>query len=147
MEMISPDCQHVGHCFKNLLFVPMSISRMLPVSIQKGNMEEVEWMLARNSVNIRYLNILSNEFAAASKDPNEGFGPVDVAQLLQESVDLIKAALHEQSSAGRRAVEFLKGVGESTHSNERSVQHLDESMRGLQQRADELHAEVARFRT
>ncbi|HOR28020.1 MAG TPA: ATP-binding protein [Candidatus Sumerlaeota bacterium] len=79
----------VGHCFKNLLFVPMSMSKMLPMCIKAGKMEEVEWMLARNSVNIRYLDVLSNEFAAASKDPTEGFGECNIEQLLREVADLV----------------------------------------------------------
>ncbi len=79
----------VGHCFKNLLFVPMSISRMLPVCLQQNQMDQVEWMLARNAVMIRYLDILSNEFAAASKDPSEGFGNYDMKQLLEGVKDLL----------------------------------------------------------
>ncbi len=68
-------------------------------------------------------------------------------QNVQESVDLIKGALQDQSLACRSAVEFLNSVSESTRSNENSVDQLDESMRSLQLKADELHAEVARFRT
>jgi signal transduction histidine kinase len=79
----------VGHCFKNLLFVPMMISRMLPVCLQQNQMEQVEWMLARNAVTIRYLDILSNEFAAASKDPTEGFMNHDMKDLLEEVKGLL----------------------------------------------------------
>lgn len=79
----------VGHCFKNLLFVPMSISRMLPMCVREGKMEEVEWMLSRNLVNIRYLDMLSNEFAAASKDPSEGFGLADISPVIHESAELV----------------------------------------------------------
>jgi signal transduction histidine kinase len=79
----------VGHCFKNLLFVPMSISKMLPLCVREGRMAEVEWMLARNEVNIRYLDILSNEFAAASKDPSEGFEPFEMSVLLEGVAELI----------------------------------------------------------
>ena len=79
----------VGHCFKNLLFVPMSLSKMLPLSISKGNMDEVEWMLARNGVNVRYLDILSNEFAAASKDPNEGFENLGIGTILREVAQIV----------------------------------------------------------
>ncbi len=79
----------VGHCFKNLLFVPMSMSHMLPTCIKMGDMEQVEWMLARNSVSIRYLDILSNEFAAASKDPSEGFGWVPITDILYQVAELV----------------------------------------------------------
>lgn len=79
----------VGHCFKNLLFVPNSLLKLLPMSIAKGNMEEVKWMLARNSVNIKYLDILSNEFAAASKDPTQGFEPTAVDRILEECSTLV----------------------------------------------------------
>ena len=79
----------VGHCFKNLLFVPMSLARLLPLCIEQGRWDEARYMLARNSINIRYLDILSNEFAAASKDPSEGFGPCDVGKLLGEVADLV----------------------------------------------------------
>lgn len=74
----------VGHCFKNLLFVPMSINKMLPICLEQGKMDEVNWMLARNSVSIRYLDLLSNEFAAASKDPTEGFEANSFPDLLAE---------------------------------------------------------------
>ncbi len=89
----------VGHCFKNLLFVPMSISKMLPLCLKNGQMKEVEWMLARNGVNIRYLDILSNEFAAASKDPSEGFGEVPVAKLLDEVAELVNQVAPEKVRA------------------------------------------------
>jgi signal transduction histidine kinase len=79
----------VGHCFKNLLFVPMSLSKMLPICLAQGKMDEVQWMLARNNVNIRYLDILSNEFAAASKDPSEGFEPIFIERILEEVALLI----------------------------------------------------------
>lgn len=79
----------VGHCFKNLLFVPMSISHMLPVCIKTGQMDEVEWMLARNNVSIRYLDMLSNEFAAASKDPTEGFNWVPIGEILNQVAELV----------------------------------------------------------
>lgn len=79
----------VGHCFKNLLFVPMSLGKMLPICLAQGKMDEVQWMLARNNVNIRYLDILSNEFAAASKDPSEGFEPIYVERILEEVAELI----------------------------------------------------------
>lgn len=80
----------VGHCFKNLLFVPNSMSRMLPVCLKQGKMDEVHWMLARNRVSIHYLDILSNEFAAASKDPAEGFETCPLADLLQETIELVE---------------------------------------------------------
>lgn len=79
----------VGHCFKNLLFVPMSLSKMLPLCLQQGKMQEVQWMLARNGVSIRYLDILSNEFAAASKDPNEGFADCHLGVILREVAELV----------------------------------------------------------
>lgn len=79
----------VGHCFKNLLFVPMSISKMLPMCIRTGQMDEANRMLSRNIVNIRYLDILSNEFAAASKDPSEGFEPFDLRTIFTEVAELI----------------------------------------------------------
>ena len=79
----------VGHCFKNLLFVPMSLSKMIPLCLKQGKTAEVEWMLARNSVNIRYLDILSNEFAAASKDPTEGFEELDIGLVLKDAAELI----------------------------------------------------------
>ncbi len=79
----------VGHCFKNLLFVPMSINQMLPRCIKNGQMKEVEWMLARNGVNIRYLDMLSHEFAAASKDPGDGFGWARVEEVLSDAAELV----------------------------------------------------------
>jgi len=78
----------VGHCFKNLLFVPMSLSHMIPLCLREGKLDELQRMLARNSVNIRYLDILSNEFAAASKDPSEGFAECAIDKLLMEVVEL-----------------------------------------------------------
>jgi signal transduction histidine kinase len=79
----------VGHCFKNLLFVPMSLSHMIPMCLREGKLDDIQWMLARNSVNIRYLDILSNEFAAASKDPGAGFEECNIEKLLTEVVTLI----------------------------------------------------------
>lgn len=89
----------VGHCFKNLLFVPMSISKMLPLCLSQGKMEDVQWMLARNTVNIRYLDILSNEFAAASKDPNTGFDDVEIEPLLREIEELVGQIAPDQVEA------------------------------------------------
>lgn len=86
----------VGHCFKNLLFVPMSISKMLPRCLELGKMDEVNWMLARNSVSIRYLDILSNEFAAASKDPTEGFEPGRLPDLLGEVRSIMSQVYPDQ---------------------------------------------------
>lgn len=99
----------VGHCFKNLLFVPMSMSRMLPMCVKQGKMEEAEWMLARNSVNIRYLDILSNEFAAASKDPSEGFMSFDAGVVLREAAELVNQIAPEKVEA---FVECEEGLGE-----------------------------------
>jgi signal transduction histidine kinase len=99
----------VGHCFKNLLFVPMSIGKMLPLCVRQGQMEEVEWMLARNGVNIRYLDILSNEFAAASKDPAEGFEKCDLAALLGEVAEIINQIGPEKIEA---TVDVPKDFGE-----------------------------------
>jgi signal transduction histidine kinase len=89
----------VGHCFKNLLFVPMSISKMLPMCLKQGKMDEVEWMLARNLVNIRYLDILSNEFAAASKDPTEGFESCALGQMLKETAELVNQVAPDKVEA------------------------------------------------
>ncbi len=89
----------VGHCFKNLLFVPMWISSTLPICLKQGRMEEVKWMLARQSINIHYLDILSNEFAAVSKEPNEGFAPSDIGQLLGEVANLINQIQPEKIQA------------------------------------------------
>lgn len=89
----------VGHCFKNLLFVPNSLAKLLPMSIARGNVEEVKWMLARNSVNIRYLDILSNEFAAASKDPTAGFEPCSIDALLEEVANLMNQIAPEKVEA------------------------------------------------
>jgi signal transduction histidine kinase len=62
-------------------------------------MEEVKWMLARNSVNIRYLDILSNEFAAASKDPTQGFEPCSLDALLEEVANLMNQIAPEKVEA------------------------------------------------
>jgi methyl-accepting chemotaxis protein len=61
-------------------------------------------------------------------------------------VGQIDEALREQSATCRNAVEFLENVNQSTRSNEESVQRLEDAMRGLLAKADELHEEVARFR-
>ena len=89
----------VGHCFKNLLFVPMSLSKMMPLCLKQGNMAEVEWMLARNGVNVQYLNILSNEFAAASKDPTEGFEKSDLKALLESVAGLVNGMAPDRVTA------------------------------------------------
>jgi signal transduction histidine kinase len=89
----------VGHCFKNMLVVPMMMTKTLPMCVKQGQMNEVEWMLARNGVNIQYLNILSNEFASASKDPTEGFGAVSLGNLLGEVAELINQMAPEKVEA------------------------------------------------
>lgn len=100
----------VGHCFKNLLFVPMSMSHMLPMCIKNGQMNEVEWMLARNGVNIQYLNILSNEFAAVSKDPSEGFDWVPVGDILLQVAQLVNQIQPDQVSADVNVAPDLPAV-------------------------------------
>jgi len=73
-------------------------------------MEEVEWMLARNGVNIHYLNILSNEFASASKDPTEGFEPCALGPLLEEVGSLIDQFAPDRVRARVRAADDLPEV-------------------------------------
>ncbi|MBW1683835.1 MAG: HAMP domain-containing protein [Deltaproteobacteria bacterium] len=61
-------------------------------------------------------------------------------------VGQINGALRDQAGTCRDAVEFLENVNQSTHSNEESVQRLEDAMRSLLAKADELHGEVASFR-
>lgn len=68
------------------------------------------------------------------------------AQSIRDAVERIDAALQEQSSGCRNAVEFLSGVHQSTRSNEESVRQLDEAMSSLIDNAEELRGEVDRFR-
>ena len=56
------------------------------------------------------------------------------------------AALQEQSTGCRTAVDFLRGVHQSTQSNEESVRQLDEAISSLLTNAEELRGEVDRFR-
>ena len=62
------------------------------------------------------------------------------------AVERIDAALQEQSTGCRTAVDFLRGVNQSTQSNEESVRQLDEAISSLLTNAEELRGEVDRFR-
>ena len=62
------------------------------------------------------------------------------------AVERIDAALQEQSTGCRTAVDFLRGVHQSTQSNEESVRQLDEAISSLLTNAEELRGEVDRFR-
>jgi methyl-accepting chemotaxis protein len=64
---------------------------------------------------------------------------------VRESVGQINRALHEHSNACRQVVEALQELHRATDSNEESVTQLDAATSGLQQKADELRHEVARF--
>jgi methyl-accepting chemotaxis protein len=65
---------------------------------------------------------------------------------VREAVDTIHVALQEQSEACRLAVSFLEKVYERTQSNEESSRRMSEATQGLQQQADALREDVARFK-
>lgn len=73
----------VGHCVKNLLCLPQSMCDMIPIFMERNDTEQANRLLARTRVAVQFLDVLSNEFASASKDPHQNFQRIMVANLLQ----------------------------------------------------------------
>jgi methyl-accepting chemotaxis protein len=67
-------------------------------------------------------------------------------QNIHNAVGRINTALQEQSNGCRTAVDFLRSVNQSTHSNDETVRQLDQAKSNLLANAEELRQEVDRFR-